>query len=181
MNTLRAGAIVLEPQAAVHASELFRVLQDPAIYEFENAAPESEEWLTRRFAALESRRSPSGEEQWLNWVVRLPSGELAGYVQATIARDGVAHIAYVLASRFWRQGIGGAAVSAMLEELAATYGVVTAVATLKARNDRSLALLRSLGFSAESRGAFVAYPEADEIVMIKMFNVVDGAADMGSA
>lgn len=170
---------MLEPQRIAHASEMFRVLRDPAIYEFENAAPESEEWLTRRFAALESRRSPSGEEQWLNWVVRAPSGVLAGYVQATIVRDGVAHIAYVLGSRFWRQGMGGGAVSAMLEELAATYGAVIAVATLKARNHRSLALLRRLGFDTESRGTFFACPEADEIVMFKKLGAVDEAASAG--
>jgi ribosomal-protein-alanine N-acetyltransferase len=73
MNTLRAGAIVLESQRAAHSGELFTVLSDPAIYEFENAAPESEDWLARRLAALEFRQSPSGEEQWLNRVVQLSS------------------------------------------------------------------------------------------------------------
>jgi hypothetical protein len=55
---------------------MFAVLCDPAIYEFENEPPPSVEWLRARFAKLESRRSPDGEEQWLNWVVRLPSSEL---------------------------------------------------------------------------------------------------------
>ena len=161
MNSIDAGPVVLEPQVVSHAPEMFVVLSDPAIYEFENSPPKSVAWLTERFARLESRVSPDGEEQWPNWVIRLPSGALAGYVQATIARDRTAHIAYELASKFWRRGIGSAAVSAMLKELAASYGVSTCVATLKERNYRSLALLRSLGF--ERSGS----PNSDEIVMRK--------------
>ena len=161
VNRISAGALVLEPQIAAHAAEMFAVLSDPAIYEFENSPPASEAWLTERFARLESRVSPDGVEQWLNWVVRLPTGALAGYVQATIAADSTAHIAYELASRFWRQGIGSAAVSAMLAELAATYDVRTFEATVKARNHRSLALLRAVGF--EPVGSTVS----DEVVMRK--------------
>ena len=78
MNTIRAGALVLEPQMAAHAAEMFELLADTAIYEFENAPPESLAWLQRRFARLETRVSPDGQQQWLNWVVRLPSRELAG-------------------------------------------------------------------------------------------------------
>jgi ribosomal-protein-alanine N-acetyltransferase len=168
MNVIRAGSLVLEPQIAAHAAEMFTVLSDPAIYEFESSPPQSLEWLERRFARLESRVSTDGEEQWLNWVIRLPSGALAGYVQATIARDRVAHIAYELGSTFWRQRIGSAAVSAVLVELAATYGVRTVAATLKSSNHRSAALLRSLGFSEQLAGALSAIARsADEVVMCK--------------
>jgi RimJ/RimL family protein N-acetyltransferase len=165
MNRVRVGAVVLEPQVAAHAAEMFDVLSDPAIYEFENSAPESAASLADRFRKLESRVSPDGTEQWLNWVIRLPTGALAGYVQATIAQDGTAQIAYELASRFWRQGIGSAAVTGMLAELAASYGVSSFVATLKQRNYRSLALLSSLGFE-RSRLA-----DGDEIVMRKTLDV----------
>ena len=61
---------------------MFAVLSDRAIYEHENEPPPSLEWLRARFARLESRRSPNANEQWLNWVIRLPTSELAGYVQA---------------------------------------------------------------------------------------------------
>lgn len=165
MNSVDAGPVALEPQIAAHAAEMFVVLSDPAIYEFENSPPRSVAWLTERYATLESRVSPDGEEQWLNWVIRLPSGSLAGYVQATIARDRTAHIAYELASKFWRQGIGSAAVGAMLKELAASYGVCTCIATLKERNYRSLALLLSLGF--ERYGS----PNPAEIAMRKRVGV----------
>jgi ribosomal-protein-alanine N-acetyltransferase len=167
MNSVSIGPLILEPQTAAHASEMFDILSDPAIYEFENSAPESEAWLAGRFAKLESRASPDGTEQWLNWVIRLPTGALAGYVQATIERGGSAHIAYELASKFWRQGIGSAAVSGMLMELETTYGVCAFVATLKGRNYRSLALLRSLGF--ERMGS----NDAGEVIMGKRASGVE--------
>ena len=168
MRSLEASRCTLEPQVAAHAPEMFAVLRDPAIYEFEHEPPSSASWLEERFARLETRTSPDGAEAWLNWVVRLPSGELAGYVQATVLPPGVASIAYVLASRFWRRGIGRDAVTAMMVELRSHYGVRTFVAVLKAANVRSLGLLGALGFeraSAERAAEFDAEP--DEVAMVK--------------
>ncbi len=147
---------------------MFVVLSDPAIYEFENAPPASLAWLTQRFTKLASRRSADGTEQWLNWVVRLPSGELAGYVQATVTNEAFAYVAYEFASQYWRRGIGSAAVGAVLDELAANYAVETFVAVLKARNYRSVALLRRLGFSdTQASGLRHIDRDADETVMFK--------------
>jgi ribosomal-protein-alanine N-acetyltransferase len=168
LNTLVAGHLVLEPQVAGHAAAMFLVLSDPAVYEFENVPPMSQAWLEQRFARLESRRSANGHEQWLNWVIRLPSGELAGYVQATVTSGFVAYIAYELASKFWRRRIGSTAIGAVLAELGATYGVNTFVAVLKSRNVRSMAFLRHLGFSVEPPvGQTPIEHESDELVMYK--------------
>jgi RimJ/RimL family protein N-acetyltransferase len=168
MRTLLATHCVLEPQVEAHAVEMYRVLSDPAIYEFENEPPPSEEWLARRFRLLESRGSPDDSEQWLNWVIRLPGGTLAGYVQATVMPSAVAFVAYDLASRHWRQGIGSSAVRAMLDELRTHYGVQSFVAVLKARNFRSEALLRSLGFEPAGAEQQAEYrDEADELVMVR--------------
>lgn len=147
---------------------MFGVLSDPAIYEFENEPPPSEEWLVRRYQVLEQRRSADGNEKWLNWVIRLPGGELAGYVQATVLPSAVASVAYELNSRYWRQGIGSNAVVAMLEELRSEYGVHTFVAILKSANFRSLGLLRSLGFSITSEEQNAEFGgEEGELVMLK--------------
>ena len=81
-----------------HADEMFAVLSDPAIYEYENQPPASVEWLRARFEKLESRRSADGTEQWLNWVVRRADAGLIGYVQATVRAEGTAAIAYELSS-----------------------------------------------------------------------------------
>jgi ribosomal-protein-alanine N-acetyltransferase len=166
MNTLQAGAMQLEPQRASHAAPMFALLSDPAIYEFGNAAPDSQAALRQRFERLESRRSGDGSQLWLNWVVRLPSGELAGYVQATVQEPARAYVAYELASRFWRRGIATQAVQAVLRELASTYAVRDAYAVLSTRNFRSAALLRKLGFAPVEAGALPAFEhDVDETVM----------------
>ena len=142
--------ITLEPQTAAHAEEMFAVLSDPAIYEYENEPPRSLEWLRERFRKLESRRSPDGEEKWLNWVIRLSSGELIGYVQATVHRDGRAAIAYELASAYWGRGYARKAVEAMIGELVQNHGVRTLTAVFKRENQRSRRLLERLGFAPAS-------------------------------
>ena len=106
MRVVEAGNLRLEPQTAQHAAEMFAVLSDPAIYEYENEPPASAEWLRERFSRLETRMSRDGREQWLNWVIRIPSSELIGYVQATVHSGGRANIAYVLSSAYWGRGHG---------------------------------------------------------------------------
>jgi RimJ/RimL family protein N-acetyltransferase len=168
MKTLHASHCTLEPLVAAHAHEMFEVLGDPLIYEFENEPPSSEAWLEHRYSLLESRCSSDGTEKWLNWVIRLPGGELAGYVQATVLQSGASYVAYELASRHWRRGIGRSAVQAMLGELAEGYGVHTFVAVLKAANHRSLGLLRALGFTPASPQQVEEFEaEPDERVMCK--------------
>lgn len=146
MNLLHAPHCTLEPQVEAHAAEMFEVLSDPAIYQYEGVPPPSVEKLAAGFRRKETRWSPDGREQWLNWVVRRDSGALAGYVQATVHRDGVACVGYEFASRHWRQGVGSEAVRCMLDELRDTYAVHGVAAVLKTANFRSMGLLRKLGF-----------------------------------
>jgi ribosomal-protein-alanine N-acetyltransferase len=147
MKTITTADLTLEPQVAAHAEEMFAVLSDPAIYEHENEPPPSVEWLGARFARLETRRSGDGKEQWLNWVIRLPSSELIGYVQATVRPDGEAAIAYILSSAHWGRGLARRAVEAMIAELVGQYRVRALTAVLKENNLRSLRLLERLGFT----------------------------------
>lgn len=146
MRTIETARLMLEPQLAEHAPAMFVVLSDPAIYRFENAPPATLEWLRQRYAALELRRSPDGREQWLNWVLRLRSGGLIGFVQATIDAEGRAFIAYELGSAHWGRGLAHEAVQAMIGELASQYAVHTLHAAFKRANDRSRRLLERLGF-----------------------------------
>jgi [ribosomal protein S5]-alanine N-acetyltransferase len=148
VRRLETPRLLLEPQVAAHAEALFDVLSDPAIYEFENAPPISLEWLRERFIKLETRRSGDGSEQWLNWVVCERGGAPVGYVQATVQADGRAFMAYELGSAFWGRGLGPEAVAAMIDELAAGYGVHTVQAVFKRANFRSRRLLGALGFVA---------------------------------
>jgi [ribosomal protein S5]-alanine N-acetyltransferase len=166
LNILRAGALTLEPLCAGHAAEMFGVLADPAIYEFENEPPRSVASLQVRYEKLETRVSPEGDELWLNWAVRLPGGELAGFVQATVLGSAQAYVAYVLASRYWRRGIASSSVRAVLEDLEATYSIKEAFAVLKEANYRSVGLLAKLGFKSVEPHTPPPWPaEEGEITM----------------
>ena len=167
MRVVAGEGVVLDPQVAAHAREMFALLADPAIYEYEGAPPESEGWLAQRFARLESRGSPDGREGWLNWTVRLPDGAAAGYVQATIDAAGTASIAYIFASRFWGRGLARRAVEAMIGELRERYGVRATVAVLKSVNQRSLRLAERLGFTRAGDQSGI---EPDEIRMRRAFS-----------
>ena len=164
MRIVSTDRFSLEPQTIVHAAEMFAVLSDPAIYQYENQPPPSVAWLTERFRRLESRQSSDGSEQWLNWVIRLPGAQLVGYVQATITADGRAAIAYILHSAYWGRGLARRAVQAMIAELADHHQVRRFSAVLKRENHRSSGLLERLSFKAATpaqRAEFCA--DADEL------------------
>jgi RimJ/RimL family protein N-acetyltransferase len=148
---------------------MFVVLSDPAIYEYEGVPPPSVELLANGYRRSEARVVRNGTTPFLNWVVRLPNGELTGYVQTTILATGASYVAYEFSSRFWRQGIGSAAVSMMLKELASGYAVHTFVAALKTKNFRSLGMLTHLGFEPTSaeQAAQYEYDPSDEVVLVK--------------
>lgn len=163
MRIIQLATVTLEPQVEDHAEEMFAVLSDPAIYEFENEPPQSVEWLRNRFQYLERRASPDGSEQWLNWVVRY-EGNLIGYVQATLLADGTASIAYEFCSAYWGKGLAQQAVRGMMEELNAPK----LTATFKSANFRSRRLLERLGFSPATPDELAtAEIEADEEFMVK--------------
>lgn len=168
MRIVHTDRLTLEPQVAAHAPEMFVVLSDPAIYEYENAPPQSLNGLRERFAELESRRSPNGHEQWLNWVIRLPDSRLIGYVQATVYPGGHAAIAYELGSAWWGRGLAREAVQAMLGELAERFGVRHVSAVLKQENQRSRRLLERLGFTMASPAEHARREvERDEHLMLR--------------
>ncbi|MEO6153502.1 MAG: GNAT family N-acetyltransferase [Croceibacterium sp.] len=140
------AAITLEEQVADHADELFALLIDPELHRFTpDQPPISLDALRQRLARLESRQSPDGRETWLNWVIRLPDGRCAGFVQATLGGGVPAYIAVVLGRSFWGQGLASAAILAMLSQLQARHGVRRVRATIDPNNARSIRLFTGLG------------------------------------
>jgi len=149
MQSIITPTLTLEPLLASHADEMFALLSDDAIYRYlDYAAPASAEYLRDIYQRLETRQSPDARQAWLNWVIRPLDQPLAGYVQATVAQDRSAHVAYVLGSKYWGHGYAQRAVQAMLEHLASTYRVDRFVATVEADNQRSIRLLERLRFRA---------------------------------
>ena len=168
MQTLNTGYLTLEPQVAAHALEMFVVLSDPAIYEYENEPPQSIASLQQRFLALESRQSRDGSQKWLNWVIRLPTTELIGYVQATVYQDGCTAVAYELHSAYWGRGLASQAVRAVIAHLVDHYKIRHLSAVLKKENHRSMRLLQGLGFTLASAQQHAELEvEDDEFLMLR--------------
>jgi RimJ/RimL family protein N-acetyltransferase len=163
MRALHTDLLVLEPLRPEHAQEMFDILRDGALYEFiDDTPPASVQALHDRYERLSRRRSGDGRDLWLNWVLCRRAAGLAGYVQATVKPDHRAFVAYVIARDCWGQGIAGEAVQVMLAELKASYAVRQFVATVDARNARSLRLLQRLGFAAAIEAA-----SGNELVLVR--------------
>lgn len=148
MRRLVTARLDLEPLTRKHAPEMLAALSDPAIYTYtDEAPPTSLEALAERYSKLESRHSADDSELWLNWVVReAASGEVAGFVQATVMANRSAYIAYVIAPLMQRLGYGREATGMMIRELRETYGVRSLLANVDKRNAASIALVVGLGF-----------------------------------
>lgn len=147
MQTLSAGALVLEPLVAAHAEAMFELLSDPEIHRYlDHPPPPSIEHLRGLYQRLESRQSPDGRQRWLNWVLRASSSSLVGYVQASVTPRADAWVAYILGREHWGRGHAATAMRAMLEHLKAAYEVHRFLATVEADNLRSIRLLERLDF-----------------------------------
>lgn len=145
---LETARITLEPLTAAHAAELFPLLVNPEIYRFmPGDPPVSIAALAGRYRRLESRRSPDGSQQWLNWAIRRRDDrQCVGCLQATIYPGGAADFAFVLGSLFWGLGLAREASVPALRMLFAELGITSVFATVDRRNLRSSALLAHLGF-----------------------------------
>jgi [ribosomal protein S5]-alanine N-acetyltransferase len=144
---LRAENLVLEPLVAEHAGALYEALRDERLYAYvPQQPPVSREALEDRFRALSTRRSPDGQELWLNWAVKGERGDYVGWVQATVRGDR-ADIAYIIFPTFWRRGYAFQASRRVLQHLADDRSVRVASATVDTENVASIRLLESLGFT----------------------------------
>ncbi|WP_280151442.1 GNAT family N-acetyltransferase [Piscinibacter sp. XHJ-5] len=157
MRTLSTVDLVLEPLTVGHAEAMFEVLREPALYRYlDYPAPSSIEHLRSVYSRIEGRKSPDGKQLWLNWVVHPPGAAPIGYVQATVTARQTGWIGFVFSSKHWNRGYATQAARAVVEHVAAAYGVVRFLATVDAENQRSIRLLGRLGFheatQAESQG-----------------------------
>lgn len=135
----------LELLCESHAGALYPLLLDADLWTYTDGEPPlSQTALAERYRALESRRSPDGSQQWLNWAV-IVDAEPIGFVQATVTGQ-TTEIAYVIGRAHQGRGYATRAVRAMLEILKERYSVLEARATVDARNEPSLRLLARIGF-----------------------------------
>jgi ribosomal-protein-alanine N-acetyltransferase len=147
-DNLETDRLILEPLRRDHARHLFPVLSDTRIYTFiPQDPPSSVHVLETRYRQLESRRSPAGDEYWLNWAILLKQRErYVGTIQATVRPDRSALLAYELSTDFWGQGLATEACSRVIECLFSDYDVEEVLAEVDTRNAASIKLLERLFF-----------------------------------
>ena len=135
----------LVPLVQAHASSLFPILSDGALYEFtQETPPVSLSALSDRFALLESRHSPDGTQSWLNWLL-LESSDAIGYVQATVT-GAEADVAWVVGVPWHCQGYATEAAAAMILWLQAV-GVRVIRAKIHPTHSASQRVAVKVGFS----------------------------------
>lgn len=147
-NNLETERLILEPLRRHHARRLFPVLSDARIYTYiPQDPPVSAQALETSYRQLESRKSPSGDEDWLNWAIRLKQDErYVGTIQATVRRDRSSLLAYELSPDFWGRGFATEACAQVIESLFADYDIEEIVAEVDTRNAASCRLLERLSF-----------------------------------
>ena len=142
-----SGRLRLEPLSREHAAEMVQVLKDPSLNEHIGGQPPSVDYLTTRYDTLSSRRSPGGNELWLNWIIRLNAeGPAVGYVQATV-REGSAALAWVVGVPWQRAGIATEAASTMIGILRHELALTTFSASISPSNQASQRVAAKLGMS----------------------------------
>jgi RimJ/RimL family protein N-acetyltransferase len=135
---------LLVPLRATDADELAGLLEEAQLREWLRAQDVAE--LRDRFAAWETRRSPGGDELWLNWVIRdRGDGRAQGWVQATV-RGGAASVAYALLPAERGAGAASDAVRALVRWLRDRLGVTTVTAEIDDSNAASARVAVAAGF-----------------------------------
>jgi RimJ/RimL family protein N-acetyltransferase len=104
------------------ATELFGVLDDPALHAFTGGEPLGLDALTQRYARLATRHSPDGSQIWANWLLRTRSDRRAvGTLQATLPAGGpnagFAEVAWVVGSDWQGQGLASEAAASLVDRL----------------------------------------------------------------
>jgi [ribosomal protein S5]-alanine N-acetyltransferase len=148
-SILATERLYLEPLTPQHAPHLFPVLSDIQIYSYIPDDPPADiATLTTRYQRLATRRSPRGDELWLNWALkRSREADYIGVVQATLTPGQPAYLAYLLASAFWGYGYAQEACNRLLVLLFGVYRVSGVRAEVDTRNQASWTLLERLGFT----------------------------------
>lgn len=108
----------LEPLGVDHAAEMTEVLRDEALYAYIGGEQPTEDELRQRYRRQCVGHSADGSQGWLNWIIRdAATRSAAGYVQATVTREGdhqVADIAWLVSTSHQGRGVASEASRAMV-------------------------------------------------------------------
>jgi RimJ/RimL family protein N-acetyltransferase len=143
---LSTSRLTLDPITIEHAEPLHELLGDRELYHFmpfKELSFEERKNLCERWSI---GRSPNGDEIWLNWIAKeTNSGQAIGHFQAGISAERIATIAYVVATKFQRQGFALEALTVILIHLREVMQVREVKAWSDTRNIASHSLADKLG------------------------------------
>ncbi|QEU96521.1 GNAT family N-acetyltransferase [Streptomyces kanamyceticus] len=154
-DRIRTARLDLVPLRVEHAEEMAAVLGDPALHAFIGGAPDDVAALRARYRRMLAG-SPEPEVSWLNWVVRLRTGQLpclVGTVQATVTPGGpgggpAAEIAWVIGTPWQGRGFASEAARGLVDWLTAQRAVRTLVAHVHPGHGASAAVARAVRLTA---------------------------------
>jgi RimJ/RimL family protein N-acetyltransferase len=133
------------------------VLADPSLYAFIGGAPPTVPGLEAQYGTWLAGPVAAGEA-WLNWVVRLASGEAVGHAQATVLDAGrTVDVAWMIGQPWQGQGFASEAALAIVGHLEA-IGIGTITAHVRADNLASARVAERAGLE------LTAIEEGGEIV-----------------
>lgn len=148
-SDIRTARLHLDRLVPEHAPALYRLLSHPALYEHMSGAPPHSEM---ELAADYARRALNAEKGtsplWLSWrASRSAGGDPIGIFEGAIYPGGRSRLAYIVFPNDWRNGYGREGCAAVVEFLSDTYDVSIFECVVSPLNDRSIRMLRALGFS----------------------------------
>ena len=145
---IRTERLDLLPLRVEHATEMARVLSDPALHSFIGGAPETAQGLVSRYERLVTG-SGDPDVSWCNWVILLrEERRLTGTVQATMtthASRRSAEIAWVVGTPWQGRGIATEAARGLVEWL--TEQVDTILAHVHPDHAASAAVAAACGLA----------------------------------
>ena len=144
--TLVTERLELAPMVEGDSDALFALLKHPEIHIFTgDRPPASADDVRATIRRRESRRSPEGDELWLNWTLRLKADQsVVGYVQAGV-KAGRADMAWVIGLPFQSQGFASEASQRVLEWLRDDLHVSEVRANINPDHTASQKVARKIG------------------------------------
>lgn len=138
----------IEPLLPLHALEVFPEITDERLYQFIPTLPPTLASLQTRYQKLLARRSPDGQQLWLNWILRdRDSKKVIGTLEATVYNNGSTDVAYMIFSTYQRKGFALEALLWLIEILTLTVKIERFRALIDTRNQASIQLIKRAGFS----------------------------------
>lgn len=141
---LRTRRLLLDPLRVTDADAMVDVLASPDLYLFTGDEPPTLDALRSRYAA-QTAGSGRTDEVWHNWIIRLPSNEPVGFVQATVMPDD-ADVAWLIGPTWQGAGLAREAAGAMCEWLRST-GIDLVHAHIHPDHVASQRVAASVGFT----------------------------------